>query len=66
MFYMIKNRIDLEFHIIYSDLLYSTNYLYGSIFYKCIETEEYAMYKDEKYIYLLNKDFNVIEKKKNC
>lgn len=64
MFYMIKNRIDLEFHINYSDLLYNTNYLYGSIFHKCIETEEYAMYKDEKYIYLLNEDFNVIEKKK--
>lgn len=61
---MIKRRIDLDFHINFSDKLNNTSYLYGSIFNKNDETLQYVLYKDDKAIYKLNEKFEIIEQKK--
>lgn len=63
MFFMIKRRIDLNFHVNFSDELNNTNYLYGSIFHKDKENSEYALYKDEKSIYKLDEMFEIVEQK---
>lgn len=64
MFFMIKRRIDLDFHVNFSDKLNNTSYLYGSIFNKNDETLQYVLYKDDKAIYKLNEKFEIIEQKK--
>ncbi len=64
MFFMIKRRIDLDFHVNFSDKLNNTSYLYGSIFNKSDETLQYVLYKDDKAIYKLNEKFEIIEQKK--
>ena len=46
MFFMIKRRIDLDFHVNFSDKLNNTSYLYGSIFNKSDETLQYVLYKE--------------------
>ena len=61
---MIKRRIDLDFHVNFSDKLNNTSYLYGSIFNKSDETLQYVLYKDDKAIYKLNEKFEIIEQKK--
>lgn len=61
---MIKRRIDLDFHVNFSDKLNNTSYLYGSIFNKNDETLQYVLYKDDKAIYKLNEKFEIIEQKK--
>ena len=61
---MIKRRIDLDFHINFSDKLNNTSYLYGSNFNKNDETLQYVLYKDDKAIYKLNEKFEIIEQKK--
>ena len=61
MFFMIKRRIDLDFHVNFSDKLNNTSYLYGSIFNKSDETLQYVLYKDDKAIYKLNEKFEIIE-----
>lgn len=64
MFFMIKRRIDLDFHVNFSDKLNNTSYLYGSIFNKNDETLQFVLYKDDKAIYKLNEKFEIIEQKK--
>lgn len=61
---MIKRRIDLDFHVNFSDKLNNTSYLYGSIFNKNDETLQFVLYKDDKAIYKLNEKFEIIEQKK--
>lgn len=61
---MIKRRIDLDFHVNFSDKLNDTSYLYGSIFNKNDETLQFVLYKDDKAIYKLNEKFEIIEQKK--
>lgn len=61
---MIKRRIDLDFHVNFSDKLNDTSYLYGSIFNKNDETLQFVLYKEDKAIYKLNEKFEIIEQKK--
>lgn len=44
MFFMIKKKIDLNFHVNFTDKLNNTNYLYGSVFQKYEDDFEYALY----------------------
>lgn len=60
---MIKKKIDLNFYVNFTDKLNNTNYLYGSVFQKYEDDFEYALYKDEKAIYTLDKMFEIVDKK---
>ncbi len=57
---MIKNKIEFNFHINFSKLLDNTNYLFGSIYSKNKQNDTYVLFEEEKYIFKLNNNFEII------
>lgn len=60
---MIKKTIHLNFHIKYTQVLDNSNYLYGSIYEKYSETDVFVQYKEDSYIFKLDKEFTVESQK---